>query len=114
MFRKLDHKAGIAFCLTMLGELARLDGDYAQAGRLYEECLTLSYEVGNREREAMNLGNLSYVAYHLGDFEAAMDYSKRSLALSSSLQMEYQCALALAQCAGPIGAKGDPKLAARF
>jgi tetratricopeptide (TPR) repeat protein len=112
MFRELDQKTGIVYSQNYLGELARLDGDYARAGQLYEECLTLSYEVGNREREATILGNLSYVAYHLGNFDEAMDYCKRSLALASSLEMEYQCAIVLAEIAGPISAKGDPKLAA--
>lgn len=114
LFRDLDHKAGIAHGLNMLGELARLDGDYSRAGQLYEECLILSCETGNREREALSLGNLSYVAYHLGNFNEAVAYSKKALALSNSLQMGYASALCLATIAGPIGAKGDPKLATRL
>ena len=114
LFRDLDHKAGIAHGLNMLGELARLDGDYSRAGQLYEECLALSCETGNREREALALGNLSYVAYHLDNFNEAIDYSKKALALSNSLQMGYSSALCLATIAGPICAKGDPKQAARL
>jgi non-specific serine/threonine protein kinase len=114
LFRELDHKAGTAHSLNMLGELARLDGDYGRAGKLYEECLTLSCETGNKEREALSLGNLSYVAYHLGNFDEAIDYSKKALALSNSLQMAYASTLCIATIAGPICAKGNPRRAARL
>ncbi|HCB49416.1 MAG TPA: hypothetical protein DEP47_07815 [Chloroflexi bacterium] len=112
LFRKQDHKLGISFGLNLLGELARLDGDYRSAGQHYEECLDLSINMGDRQREAISIGNLSYIAYHLGQFDKAIDYCKKALALEGALQMEYQCAITLAQLAGPIGAHGDPKLAA--
>ena len=112
LFRELDHKSGIVNGLISLGELARLDGDYPRAGRLYEECLTLSYEMDNRHREALSLVNLSYVAYHQSNFNEAIDYCKKALTLFGSLQMEHSNAIVLAIIAGPIGAKGDPKLAA--
>jgi non-specific serine/threonine protein kinase len=114
LFRHLDHKAGLAYAVNMLGELARLDGDYFRAGRLYEECLDLSYEMGNRQREAMSLGNLSYVAYHQGNYNLAIEFSKRALALSRSLQFKYLSIFFLGAIAGPLGAKGEPKLAARL
>jgi tetratricopeptide (TPR) repeat protein len=112
LFRELDHKLGISFGLNLLGEVARLDDDYLRAGQLYEKCLTLTIEMGDRQREAMSLGNLSYVAYHQGNYDRAIDYSKKALALYSSLQMEHGSAISLAMIAGPIGAKGDPKRAA--
>jgi tetratricopeptide (TPR) repeat protein len=114
LFRELDHKSGIIFALNMLGELARLDSHHARAGRYYEECLTLSNELENRRHEAISLANLSYVAYHQGDYNRAIDCSKKAVVLLNSLQMEYASAIALATIAGPIGAKGDPKQAARL
>ena len=98
----------------MLGELARLDGDYPKASRLYEECLSLSIEMGNRQTEAKSLGNLSYVTYHQGNFNQAIEYCKKAVVLIGPLQAEYASAVALAIMAGPIGAKGDSKLAARL
>jgi non-specific serine/threonine protein kinase len=114
LFREMAHKSGITFGVNMLGEIARMDGDYARASRLYEECLALSKEMGNRRHEAISLANLSYVAYHQGNYDRAIDYSKKAVALLNSLQMGYASAIVLAMFAGPISAKGDPKLAVRL
>ena len=114
LFRELDHKGGIVLGLNTLGELARLDGDYARAGRLYEECLALSIELGDRERESVSLANLSYIAYHQGNYNQAIDCGKESLSLLKSLQVEHAIAVVLAITAGPIGARGKPRLAARL
>jgi predicted ATPase/class 3 adenylate cyclase len=114
LFRELDHKYGTANGLNMLGELARLDGDYHRASRLYKECLTLAREMGDIQLEAKILGNLSYVAFHQGNFDRAMNYCSKALNLISHLQLEYANAIALAMIAGPIGAKGEPELAARL
>ncbi|UCC53337.1 MAG: AAA family ATPase, partial [Anaerolineaceae bacterium] len=114
LFRELDHKAGIAFGLNSLGELARLDGDYARARRVYEECQTVSKETGNRRHEAISIANLSYVAYHEDNHDQAIVFGKRALALSRSLQLEYASAIVLAMFAGPFSAKGEPTLAARL
>lgn len=114
LFRKLDHKGGIVLGLNTLGELARLDGDYARAGRFYEECLSLATELGNKERQAVSLANLTYVAYHQGDIERAVECGKEALSLMNSLQAEHAVAVVMAIAAGPIGAEGRPSLAARL
>jgi tetratricopeptide (TPR) repeat protein len=114
LFQELDHKGGIVLGLNTLGELARLDGDYARAGRLYGECQTLSNELGNRRQEAVSLANLSYVAYHKGNYSQAIDYGKKALSLLNSLQVEHAIAIVLAIIAGPISASGKPKLAAHL
>ena len=114
LFRELDHNGGVVLGLNTLGELARLDGDYARAGQLYEECLALSKEMGNRQREAISLVNLSYVAYHQDDYNQAINCGKKALSLLNSLQVEHTIAVFLAIIAGPIGARGKPKLAARL
>ncbi|NCF67340.1 MAG: tetratricopeptide repeat protein [Chloroflexi bacterium] len=114
LFRELDNKEGVATGLNTLGELARLDGDYARSGRFYEECLALSKETGNRVRKAISLANLSYVAYHEGNYDQAIDYGKKALSLLNSLPMEHVSANFLAMIAGPIGARGDPRRAARL
>jgi non-specific serine/threonine protein kinase len=114
LFRELDHKGGIILGLNTLGELARLEGDYVRAGRFYEECLALSNELGNRHREAVSLANLSYVAYHEGKYDQAIDCGKEALSLLNSSQVEHAIAIILAMIAGPIGAKGNPRLAARL
>ncbi len=114
LFQELDHKEGTACGLNTLGELARLDGDYARAGRFYEECLALSKEMDSSLREAISLANLSYVAYHEGDHTHAIHCDKKALSLLNSLPMEHTSANFLAMIAGPIGARGDPRRAARL
>jgi predicted ATPase/class 3 adenylate cyclase len=114
LFRELDHKGGVVLGLNTLGELARVNGNYARAGRLYQECLALSIELGNRRREAISLGNLSYVSYHEGNYDHALDCGREALSLLNSLQLEHAIAVGLAIITGPIGAKGKPRLAARL
>jgi non-specific serine/threonine protein kinase len=114
LFRELDHKAGIALGLNTLGELARLDGDYAYAGRFYEECRVLSAESGNKHQEAISLANCLYVAHHDGYYNQAIDCGIEALALLDTLQLEHAIVVVLAMIAGPIGAKGKPRLAARL
>ena len=107
LFRELDHKAGCAAALNSLGELARLNRDYSLAGRYYQECLTLSNEMDNNVRKAFSLGNLSYVAYHQGNYDQALDYSRSAMNLLIPLQMDYAIAIGLAMIAGPIDGVGD-------
>jgi predicted ATPase len=114
LFRDLDHKAGIVLGLNTQGELARLDGDYVRAGQLYKECLAMATEIGNKQRTAVALANLSYVAYHEANYCEAVEYGREALALLDSLQMEHAIAVVLAIIAGPIAAKGKPELAARL
>jgi non-specific serine/threonine protein kinase len=112
LFRELDNTAGIAYGLNALGELMRMDGNYSRAGQIYEECRILSKEMGNRLREGFSLGNLSYIAYHQCNYDQAIDYCRKALEIMAPLQSEYACSQILANIAGPICAKGDPKLAA--
>jgi predicted ATPase len=114
LFRELDHKLGISIGLNTLGEITRIDGDYPRARDIYEECLALSIEMGNRHRQVMSLGNLSYIFYHQGDHDRAIDYGRKAAALSRSLKMQYAGAISLPIIAGPVGAKGDLKQAARL
>jgi non-specific serine/threonine protein kinase len=112
LFQELDHKAGIAFGLNTIGELARLDGDYIRARRAYEECHAVSKETGNRRHEAISIANLLYVAYHEGNYNLAIDCALKGLDFSNSLQMDHMSAMFLAGISGPISAKGKPRRAA--
>jgi len=114
LFRELDNKAGVSLGLNTLGELARLDGNYTRAGQLYEECLALSNASGNKHQEAISLANCVYVAYHEGNYNQAIDCGKKALSLLNTLQLEHAIVVVLTMTAGPIGAKGKPRLAARL
>jgi predicted ATPase/DNA-binding CsgD family transcriptional regulator len=114
LFRELDLKPGIARALNVLGELARLDGDYERAQRAYGECLAVSRQTGDRHREAIMLGNLGYIAYHQGDYERAEALTMEALNLLRGGRLEYHIAISMAMLAGPVGAQGQPERAARL
>jgi non-specific serine/threonine protein kinase len=114
LFRKLDHKPGIARALNFVGELARLDGDYERAQEVYEECLTIARQIGDSIREALMLGNLGCVAQHQGNYERAEALMMDSLAQLWELHLVYGIAPTLLALAGPVGAKGQAERAARL
>jgi len=57
--------------LVGAGALARLQGDYADARALYEQCRALREETGDRQGAAAVLGDLGLVDYHVGDYSSA-------------------------------------------
>ncbi|NIO72251.1 MAG: tetratricopeptide repeat protein, partial [Anaerolineae bacterium] len=114
LFREVDHKPGIARTLNILGELARLVGDYERAQEVYEECLAIAREIGDRHREALILGCLGTVAQHQGDYERAEALTLEALAPLRELHLRYGIAPALLVLVGPVGAKGQAERAARL
>jgi tetratricopeptide (TPR) repeat protein len=92
----------------------RLDGDYEGAGRAYEECLAISHEIGDRQREAIMLFDLGYVAQHQGNYERAESLIGQYLTLWREFGSKYFYAIGLAGLAGPVSARGDPERAARL
>jgi tetratricopeptide (TPR) repeat protein len=114
LFRALNHKAGIAQALNILGELARGDGDYSAAQDYYLEALPLTREIGERIRVYMILSNLGYVAYHEGDYRRAEAYQRECLQVALGIFNPVAVAFGIINLAGAIAANGDPELAARL
>ncbi len=112
--RDLGDRPGTAWALNLLGELARVEGDFAAAKRYYEECLDVVKETGERNREAMQYENLGIIAYHEGDFELAQDLIKQGLTLFRQLGTGYGLATVLGSLAGPVAALGRPRRAAQL
>jgi predicted ATPase/DNA-binding CsgD family transcriptional regulator len=111
-FRQEDHKAGLAWAHNMLGELARLGGDYILAGEAYKECINVCRETGAVLREAMTRANLGFVELHQGNYEQAEILILTGLGREAF--SKYHTAYAFAFLAGPVAAKGDPEQAARL
>jgi non-specific serine/threonine protein kinase len=112
LFRELGDRSGMARALNILGELARLVGDYQRARTVYEECLAVFREAGDALREAIVLGNLSYIAQHQGDHGRAEALCKEAIVRLRELELRYPMAFFLAALAGPVAAKGDAERAA--
>ncbi len=114
LFRDLGDKAGITLASNVLGELSRLDGDYERAGRAYQGAIDIAHEEGNKLYEAISLSNLSYVAYHQGDYEEAAAIVKEVIARLLELENTRHLPQDLALLAGPVAAQGDPHKAAQL
>ena len=114
LFRESDDKVGMSHALNNLGELARLDGDYERAGTAYQEVIDILSEQGNRLREAVARGNLSYIAYHQGNYEDAQAHILEAFALFPKVHDTYYLTHGLSTLAGPVAALGNPQKAARL
>lgn len=70
-----------ARALNGAGTLAQNQGDYAQARSLFEECLAIMKEFGDRQGIANSLGNLGNVARDQADYTTARTLLEESLAI---------------------------------
>jgi predicted ATPase len=113
-FRNQDDKPGLAYTLNMLGELARSHKDYDAAQRYYEESLSIVVESGARQREAIVLNNLSFIAYHRQNYRLALELAYRVLIIARELKSTFRQACFIATVAGPAAALGHPELAAQL
>jgi predicted ATPase/DNA-binding SARP family transcriptional activator len=114
LFRESSYRPGIIQTLNMLGELARVAGDYDRAKKSYELCLDESHESGYRLRQVMTIANLSYIAQHEGDYERAEEYLLEALLEIIELGLKYHIASALAILVGPLTGQGESERAARI
>jgi predicted ATPase/class 3 adenylate cyclase len=114
LFRRLDDRPGIIFAANVLGELARLDGDYERAGRAHEESLAIAREEGDKLRQALPLHNLGYVAQHAGDYEWAETAMLEGIVLLLELENTRFIPQDLATLAGPIAGQGNAAKAVRL
>jgi tetratricopeptide (TPR) repeat protein len=114
LFRELEDMLGITRAFNVLGELWRLVGDYERAKDAYEECRALSLQRGDKQRVATAMSNLSYVAMHKGDYVQAAALIREALTITVELNYKHKIGLGLAMLAGPVGANGQPELAARL
>jgi predicted ATPase/DNA-binding CsgD family transcriptional regulator len=114
LFRDLHHQPGIAQALNIMGEIARFSGDDDRARRMYEECLAVSQQTGERRRIVFMYNNLAFIALHAGEAEHAGDLGRQALQVARAMNHRLQSATALATLAGAVGALGQPAQAARL
>ena len=114
IFRERGDMPRLAQGLTILGEIARVAGQYDEAKEYYQECLALVKETGERLREALQYTNLGFIAYHQEKYQLAMELNKKGLEMYLELDSFYGMASHLASIAGPVGALGYYSKAARL
>ncbi len=114
IFQDLGEKPGMAQALNILGELARTVGDYQRARDVYDASLVISRQTGEKFRQILLQGNLSYVAYQEGNYESARELSVSYLNQIYLIGTELGTLDGLAQLAGPLGKLGELEKAARL
>lgn len=114
IFRELGEKPGVAQGLNALGEVARSAGDYQRAREVYEACLEVSKETGELIRQTMVIGNLGFVEYYEGNYERALELSKKYLLWMNRNFDTHHTMSGLAAVSGPLGMLGQPVKAARL
>jgi tetratricopeptide (TPR) repeat protein len=86
IYRELGHRQKIPRLLNVLGIVAILQENYAQAEAYWEEGLGLVQEMGDRHAMADMCNNLGYINHHnLGDLEKARQYYTKSLSTAREI-----------------------------
>jgi predicted ATPase/DNA-binding CsgD family transcriptional regulator len=76
----------IAHSLNTLGDLSRMEQNYAEAARFYESGAALLRELGAQRDLASLLSNLGYARLHLGDVEGAYSLFNESILIHQAQQ----------------------------
>jgi len=105
--RQLNENWLISFALNNLGEVARVQGQYALARKYYEECEALLPDSGDKGDRARFVHSLGYIAQHEGDHERAEEHFRRSLRMFRRLGNRRGMAECMAGLAGLRARKGD-------
>jgi tetratricopeptide (TPR) repeat protein len=109
--KSLLKQRGIAQTLNDLGDVARCEGNYAQAATLYQESLSRFQNQGIRIEIASILHNLGYVALAQGDQQRAQAHFTESLALHRERGNRPGMLEALAGFGALLAAQGQPRRA---
>ena len=67
LYRKMEHREGIAEALVLLAKVEIARGDHACARVLYDESLTLARDIGDQELIASGLTGLARVVAMQGE-----------------------------------------------
>jgi predicted ATPase/class 3 adenylate cyclase len=106
--------AGPVRAWSLLGDIARIEGDYAGAEPLYEKSLALARAVDARNEVPTILHSLGYVALARGDIAQARELFDGSLSLHQEPRDKGGIAEALAGFAALARANGRPERSVRL
>lgn len=114
LLRSVEDKAGVAQALHVLGELARLNGDYGLSTKVLEEGLSLARELDDTIRQAFILDSLGYLALYDNDLQSATALARESLKLALIVGYKPHIPACLAGLAAVYLAQGMTQHAARL
>ena len=113
-FLRLGDLPGIAQSYNILGELARMVGDYEAAQSYYETCMDVSIESGEQMRVAMSYTNLGFVYYQKGDYRKSVEFNHQALKIIRELDNDYGLSTMMGSATGSLAMLGAPERAARL
>jgi tetratricopeptide (TPR) repeat protein len=114
-YLELGDETGVANTQALLGFMAFLDGDVAEAQVLCELALELARKVGHHAAIAWNCLDLALVRLHMQEYPVAQQLCVESLQLrDNGQQAEGRVAAALGMLAGIAAATGQSERALRL
>ena len=114
LFRDVGDAWGLMHTRDQLGQVARAEGDYMQAGLLFEESLAISRETGNKGSLATSLQGLADVVQDQGDYRHALALYQESVALVRRFEWKEGIAKCLLGIGGVASAVRQAERAARL
>jgi predicted ATPase len=91
---------------TLMTILAIMQGQYAEAHRLAEQCLNMSRQLGMLRTEIMTLNSLGLIAYAEGDLDLAQHYFADDLTLTREANWPYTVGVLASNMSDVLMAKG--------
>jgi DNA-binding CsgD family transcriptional regulator len=110
---EVDDKPFIVYLLNGMGEIARLEGNFEQAARLFEQIDSMLTEMSNKESVIVTQLNLAFMYARLGNHDRSKQLLMKNLlpSLSSEQHSGPMCLLGLI---GIAAAEGKAQLGAKI
>ncbi len=81
-FDRFDDRGKVAQALTSIAVLSKLEGDLAEAEKLYRQALAIHRQTGNRKETSRLLNNLAILIHERGDPATASPMLEEAVAIS--------------------------------
>lgn len=85
IFRGLNAKGEISFCLNELGVIAYRLGEYTRGKQYHEENLAIKKQIGDQRGIAISYNNLGVITLALGDYDEAKRLHRKSLEIRKKI-----------------------------
>lgn len=112
--RRSNDKFFTQEILSVLGEIARLEGQFEKAVACYEESLAIERKLGQRDNVMLDEENLAFAFSHLGRYDEARILFRKNLELAlKSDHLEIDITYCLLGLAGLAVTEGKARVAAK-
>ncbi|MEO0225463.1 MAG: tetratricopeptide repeat protein [candidate division WOR-3 bacterium] len=95
IFKESNYQSGIADFYKLNGHMHIIKGEWTEAGKAYEECLSVWKRLNNRYEIGYAINHLGSLASQIGDYKKAEALLKESLDIFKNLNCEIGAAYAM-------------------